>query len=146
MFLGWVPQILSRYDFEKPCYLDNLLLRLSTSYPSAVTYSFEMTFDLFCGKNSGGQWIRENVKQIKNALINPMMENFIKGLNCLTLPNKVLEHHLRNMHRAKSETEFKHEFKTCLVNVFNNDMRGRSIKSVEKTKNDFLKLQQLDCK
>lgn len=34
MFLAYISQMLSSYDFENECYLDELLMKLATKYPN----------------------------------------------------------------------------------------------------------------
>lgn len=38
MFISYVSQLLSSYDFEQVCYLDNLLLKLASKYPKGKSY------------------------------------------------------------------------------------------------------------
>lgn len=34
MFISYISQMLSNFDFEKECYLDQLLLKLAKKYPN----------------------------------------------------------------------------------------------------------------
>lgn len=44
MFLPYVSQILSSYDFENESYLDELLLKLATKYPNGELFFKKITF------------------------------------------------------------------------------------------------------
>lgn len=138
-FLGWITQIISRFDFKKPGFLDNLLVRLSTEYPLAVIYPFRLSYREFNDRNPNVN-DREIVQQILNAIKNPMIEKFIDNICCICLPETVAIHHLKHILRNSKDSENrKKEFKICYDNVFGN-VRGRSSSRVEKFKEEFTEL------
>lgn len=51
MFISYISQMLSNYDFEQDCYLDNLLLKLAVKYPNGEcvknVIQTTLTFDSF---------------------------------------------------------------------------------------------------
>lgn len=143
-FLGWVTQIVSRFDWQKPCFLDDLLLRSAKTYPTAVIYPFQMAFSQFREQKPQAT-VRECVQQIRDALKNPVVEKFIKSLNYLSAPDKVLEHHLHNITIIQSKACFKREIKACFDNVFEGDMRGRSAATVKSLRHYFVELSRMDC-
>ena len=38
MFIPYISQMLSNYDFEEACYLDELLMKVATKYPNGKVY------------------------------------------------------------------------------------------------------------
>lgn len=92
-----------------------------------------------------GAGTREKVQQIVDALHNPVVERFINALSCVSIPEKVLMHHLEIIHH-EGMVSFERELKACFDNVFNNKMRGESVKHIEKYKTQFEDLRKMNCK
>lgn len=145
-FLGWVTQIISRFDFQNPCYLDNLLLRLATTYSSAVIYPFQMAFGQFYDQNPEVIY-HQKVDKIIETLQSPVVDRFIRVLKCLNLPEKVLEHFLCSTFskRGQTHTVYEQKLKACYDDVFENRLRGKSTKKVEAYRSDFDELKKMNC-
>lgn len=108
MFLEWIPQILSHFDFGIICFLDELLLNLSESYPSALTYPFKLSYEQYFSLQSHTKSIkpRDLVNKIKVKLTNNTTDNFIKGIINLCLPIVKLKHHLDRFDKFLCQTAF----------------------------------------
>lgn len=140
-FLAWITQIVSHFDFHKECFLDRLLLRLATTYPSAVIYSFQFAYHQAVDENSVA---REMVQHILNAIKNPMLEQFIKNVNYLSVPEKVIHYHLSNIQQNRGQLEKSwSELKVCYDNVFGSD-RGSSSGRVEQFKGNLEQMMQMN--
>lgn len=88
MFIKWIPQILSIFDFHKPCFLDKLLI-LATEYPAAMFYSFHLSHDQ--NRQHYPSYInRQTVGRILQLLHNPLAEQFMLGLQCICVPNSMI--------------------------------------------------------
>ncbi|XP_055310881.1 DNA-dependent protein kinase catalytic subunit-like [Sitodiplosis mosellana] len=146
IFLGWTTQIVSRFNFKHECFLDNLLLRLATTYPSTVIYTFQLAYRQYYAEKPNAP-IRPVVQQMVNAVKNPMIERFIENVNYLSLPDKVMAYHLHNVIEkiyAKTVYELvREELQTCYDNVYG-EVRGKSAKKVESFKQEFIALMKMD--
>lgn len=138
-FLAWIVQIVSYFDFERECFLDELLLRLATKYPSAVIYSFQLAYNSAIDSKST---VRPIVQQILNAIKNPTLERFITNINCLSLPDKVMEYHLKNVYsRPKQMARNLQELQICYENVYGT-VRGRSANKFQVYKSKLEEIMQ----
>lgn len=108
MFLEWIPQILSQYNFNNSCFLDKLLLNMSVKYPAALVYPFRLSFEQFMSLQSHKSTvqIRDIVNEIQNNLKNNNTDLFINGISNLCLPNMKLKHHLKNLQKFLSNFKF----------------------------------------
>lgn len=146
-FIEWITQIISCFDFENRCYLDDLLLRLAKAYPSAVIYTFQMEYTLFCERTPNAAK-RDIVQQIEATLRNPVTEKFIESLKYVSLADKVLDYHIKNIIEATSESDYKRELDVCFENIFNDkNMRGEA--SVNQVKQlfgrDLMAIKEMNC-
>lgn len=134
---------MSRFDFKKPCFLDTLLLRLATTYPSIIIYAFQLSYNIFCEQHQSVE-IRPLVQQILNTIENPLIEKFINGMKCLSLPDKVIEHHLyRILNRSNLNVNTEQQLKDCYDIVFGNTMRGKSAEKVLPLKNNLIEIMNM---
>lgn len=153
IFLGWTTQIISRFNFKKDCFLDKLLLRLAITYPSQVIYTFQLAHRQYHEQKPNAP-VRLIVKQIENAIKNPMIQNFIENVSYLSLPDKVIVHHLQSVYQkinlekksGHDKYPYQEELETCYQNVYGNG-RGKSKEKVMDFKEEFVKLMQMngDC-
>lgn len=135
---------MARFDFDKTCFLDSLVLRLATAYPSVVIYSFQLEYGRF-RERKPKHTNRPVIQQILDVIQNPLIEKFIESIKCLSLPEKVMEHHLHNAfirHSYPSE-KYRQELKTCSENVFENALRGKSAAKVQQFKQNIVDLMQM---
>lgn len=143
IFLAWITQIISRFDFENVCFLDNLLLRISTAYPSSVIYTFQLAYRQYRAQRPNTP-IRPIVQQIITAIKNPIVERFIQNVNYVSLPDKVLFYHLSKVvEKIVEKTDYREELETCYENVFGNG-RGKSVNRVEVFKKEFTELMKMN--
>lgn len=111
--------------------MDDLLLRLAKAYPSAVIYTFRMEHKLFCERTPIAAK-REIVHQIEATLRNPVTETFNESLKYMSLEDKVLDYHIKNIINTTSESEFQRELDVCFENIFDDkNMRKASVNLVE---------------
>lgn len=140
-FLAWTTQIVSHFDFEKECFLDKLLLRLAIEYPTAVIYSFRLAYHQALDRKSA---VRSVVQQILDAIKNPMLERFIENAMCLSLPEKVMEYHLKIVKsKPHAISKNRRELQICYDNVFGN-VREKSSAEVEKFKHSLEELMEMN--
>lgn len=157
MFLEWIPQILSHFDFGKSCFLDELLLNLSESYPSALLYPFRLSYEQYISvKSNKFIKLRELVNNIKVKLTNNTSDNFIKGIINLCLPIVKLKYHLDRLDKFLSQTAFDElipkekyvfELKQIDDTVFEmNDTKSSDIyKVIEPYRNKLKSLNEIDA-
>lgn len=135
MFLDWIPQVLSNFSFSAPCFLDELVLRLATTYPAAMIYAFQLSYTQYSEKYPNRQ-PRAIVQQILDLLHNPIVEKFINAINCLNLPEKFIITHftdiLLSMQKNQNYTNEMYQNHLLRVQraVFSNDMRGIIVQKV----------------
>lgn len=144
--IGWIPQIVSRFDFEKPHFLDDLLLKLATTYPFALVYTFQLSFEQF-RKQQKPIFIRNVVQQILNKLKSPLVDKFINAMICLSLPEKVLENQLSKIRKnfgSLTQEQFINELEFCQKLVFENEIRGNLTREVRGFKSDFDNLMEMN--
>ncbi|XP_031631692.1 DNA-dependent protein kinase catalytic subunit-like [Contarinia nasturtii] len=135
-FLKWMTQIITNFDFEKPCFLDQLLVELAKTYPTSVIYSFNLIYQRFRERKPNAR-IRSIVRQIQAAIRNPIIEKFIEQINYVSLAEKVLYYHLNKILKLKDEQAVKKELQICYDNVYGGT-RNLSTANISPTiKKDF---------
>ncbi|GAB0097641.1 DNA-dependent protein kinase catalytic subunit [Sergentomyia squamirostris] len=140
MFLKWVPQILSRFNFAAPCYLDKILRLLAQTYPAAIFYAFTMSYNQYLdGLNTPNHVNRAEVNNILNLIRNSGAQKFISALSCLCLPKLMLSCHLFELsnvlNKDSSMACANKMIDKILKNVFGegrDNMQGSAFKQLEK--------------
>lgn len=123
--------------------MDTLLLRLATNYPSIIIYAFQLSFNNFCEHHQSVE-IRPLVQQILDTIKNPLIEKFINGMKCLSLPDKVMQHHLyRILNRSNLNVNTEQQLKECFDIVFGNSLRGKSCEKVIPLKNQMIEIMNM---
>lgn len=155
MFLGWLPQIISNMNFKQANFLDRLLLRIASTYPRAILYPFQLSYDQY-KKDADDQKDRSIVLEILNIIRNRKTELLIRGLLCLCVPEKMLSYHLielsneMQLHSTTFTNELlKKRIKHILSTVWPaNDIRGQAYQQedIEKYRNIIKNLQFMDSK
>lgn len=153
IFLGWTTQIISRFNFKNICFLDKLILRLATTYPTQVIYTFQLAHRQYCEQKPNVP-VRLVVQEIESAIKNPMIQNLIVNVSYLSLPDKVMWHHLQKVYEkihlekksGHDKYPYQEELEICYQNVYGNG-RGKSTEKVLQYKEEFVKLMQMnvDC-
>lgn len=128
---------MSRFDFRQTGFMDTLLLQLSKTYPTIVVYAIQPVYNNFCIQYPK-QSIRPLLQQIFLNIANPLIEKYINGLKCLSLPEKVLQHHLYCI-TDKSKDIDRH-LEECFKNVFENQMRGKAVEKVLALQNEMCEI------
>lgn len=156
MFISWIPQILSRFTFASPCFLDALVVRLAKMYPSAMLFPFQLAHSQYQAKQSGRQSQsspRAIVQQIVELLRNPVTENFIRSIECLNLPEKKLHSHLSRIYTSirtdnnqYTNDEYHSEMASTLESVFKNPLCGPIVDQIQAFKVSVDKMMQLNGK
>lgn len=151
MFLGWIPQILSSFDFRSPCFLDDLLLKLSKAYPTALIYSFQLSYNQYRDKYSDSE-DRDLIHQIRDNLRNDILEKFINSINCLCLPEMVLVAHLSNISKSirlnpnYTTSLYQKHLQNIIDILFENPLQGKLIAKLRQFKTKVNELKTFDCK
>lgn len=130
--------------------MDKLLVRLATTYPSQVIYTFQLAYRQYRERKPNAP-VRLIFQQIENAIKNPMIQSFIENVSYLSLPDKVMVHHLKKanekIHFEKKpghdKYPYQEELEICYQNVYGNG-RGKSKEKVLDLKEEFVKLMQMN--
>lgn len=143
-FIGSISQIMSRFNFEKPCFLGNLLLNLATAYPTIVIYSFQLSYECFKERNPNVKIERPLIRQISKAIENAFLQGFIENLKVLNLPEVVLKFHVSKfLESGKNSKSNQQHLKAGYDDVFNNPLRGKLSDKIQPFREDFDKLMKL---
>lgn len=143
-FLAPISQILSRFNFEKTCFLDNLILRLATEYPAIVIYPFQVSYECFKERNPNIKFERPLIRKIVAAIANPFLQQFIAGLKVANLPEKVLQNYLLEFSKSDVNSVMEQQtLKAGYDDVFNNPMRGKLPFNVQAVKSEIDELLQM---
>lgn len=137
MLFGSISQIMSRFNFEEVCFLDNLVLRLATKYPSIVIYPFRMSHECFNELHPKAANPRPLIQQILNSIDNRFLQKFVDSLKVLNSPERVLHHHFKIFqHNATSKLE-QRRLRVACESVFNSPFRGELSARVKSYQADF---------
>lgn len=143
-FVGSISQIMSRLNFEDTCFLDNLVLRLATEYPSIVIYPFQVSYECFKERNPNVKFQRPIIQQIAAAIENTFLQQFIDSLKVLNLPEKVLQFHLHEFLKAEMKSKpSQQQLKAGYDDVFKNPMRGTLPAMIHSVQSDLDTLMQM---
>ncbi|XP_059610251.1 DNA-dependent protein kinase catalytic subunit-like [Phlebotomus argentipes] len=141
MFLNWVPQILSTFNFSSPCYLDKILHRLAQTYPAAIVYPFTLSYNQHLDMQNSSVPDRKLVTEIIGLTNIPGVSHFISALSCLCLPKLMLASHLTRFYNDLFRETHMPEGKkmkyirNILKNVFREgveNLQGSAFKHIEK--------------
>ncbi|XP_037038023.1 DNA-dependent protein kinase catalytic subunit-like isoform X2 [Bradysia coprophila] len=148
MFLGWISQIISELKFDRDCYIDELVLRLAQTYPTALTYPFKLSHSQYISNCSEEVSDRPMIVRINHISRNPLIDSFVKGLSAVCVPSKMMQHHLMSLNNEflmLSENQFFKKVSDIIETIFPPD---RSYYGTEYDKlnvffNDIRKLSSL---
>jgi hypothetical protein len=151
MFLSWIPQILSHFDFKSVGYLDQLLCRLAKVYPNALIYPFCLSLhqhqQLDINKNSVK---REGVVDIMKNFNNQTVYQFIDAISYVCLPHIMLHHHLyklkKSMNTKTDIKTFRNMLQGVLDVVYEKNIQGSELESIRKYKAKLAQLLKLNGK
>lgn len=154
MFLSWISQILSVLSFERPSFVDDLVLRIGKTYPLAISYPFRLSFEHFQQNQlSSTTGTRPFIGQLIEQLHNPTTDAFVRAMLCLCVPEKKLSHHLLELYYELSnitEAEvFKRRLRSTINSVWPEDtdtVNGRAFDRIEVYRSKIADLEDIDCK
>lgn len=86
------------FDFRGPCFLDNLLIRLTNAYPAAIYYPFQLSRDQYLQRFPSYR-NRQVVEEILFLIKNPLAEQFMDGIQRLCTPKMMLLAHLKTLNK-----------------------------------------------
>lgn len=98
MFLKWIPQLLSNLNFVKANYLDDLILRIGQEFPKALYFPFQLSYEQFQFQNPTNN-DRPTIAAIKSAIYDPKLEQLVRGLSTVCLPQVMFTAHVTNLLR-----------------------------------------------
>ncbi|CRK91834.1 CLUMA_CG005456, isoform A [Clunio marinus] len=139
-FISYISQMMSNYDFEADCYLDELLMRIATKYPNALYFPFELSFN---NHNKITTKMKENVFKIRETISNPTIDMFMKCLQCLVVPEKMIQAHFKDFEfeiesklPEMNTKMFQDAVKVFYKNVFENNenLKGTSFSIIHEFK------------
>lgn len=154
MFISWIPQILSRFSFAAPCFLDQLVVRLARVYSSAMLFPFQLAHSQYKAKfrRNSAPASRPVVDLILELLKNPLAEQLIASIECLSLPEQVLSSHLEPLFVQLRDNEpseidaFHDDLTQTMRMVYENPMRGQIIDRIREFEAPLEELLQIDGK
>lgn len=124
MFLGWISQIISELKYDRNCFVDELLLRLAQTYPTAIIYPFKLSYSQYIQNCFEVVDDRPLIARINEIIHNPLIDCFVKGLLTVGVPYKMLYYHLNSLHNEfhlLSENQFDKKIRNILNTVFPED-------------------------
>ncbi|KAG5673262.1 hypothetical protein PVAND_003325 [Polypedilum vanderplanki] len=140
IFIPYISHILSNFDFENDCYLDQLILNLAKKYPNALYYPFKLSRDNFYHVNESQVMEKALVNEINNIVSIPIMERFTSALQCLVIPEKLVEIHFQNfcdevVERRIDNSKYQEKIQNMFDKIFkhNNDMKGSDFSKIQRT-------------
>jgi Phosphatidylinositol 3- and 4-kinase len=149
MFLSWIPQIMSHFDFKSPCYLDSLLLRLSTVYPNAMIFPFGLALRQFqqLSPSAESRIKREGVAEITKSFTNPILFQMIEALSYVCLPCTLLTHHVTKLlqglaHQLGWDT-FKRDLEILLEVCYGRNEQGTEMEKIKKFRDQLVGLRSV---
>lgn len=151
MFLSYVSQILSNFNFEDDSYLDNLIHKLALKYPNGLYFPFKLSYEHY--KRSSNREMQKELIQLLDSIIsNPLLDNFSRSMMSLCVPANMIYIHAKNLYHDMMEDEIRteHQFQDKLKHMhlvlFENDMLGDEFKRIEKYKETLSRLMTLNRK
>ncbi|KAG4079582.1 hypothetical protein HA402_014371 [Bradysia odoriphaga] len=124
MFLGWISQIISELKFDRDCYVDELILRLAQTYPTALIYPFKLSHSQYTSNCLEEVNDRPLIARINDIIRNPFIDSFVKGLSAVCVPSKKMYHHLQSLNsdfRMLTENQFFKRVTDILETLFPTD-------------------------
>lgn len=126
MFLGWISQIISEIKFDRVSFIDELILRLAQTYPTAIHYPFKLSHSQYINDCVDVVNDRPLITRINDTIHNPLIDSFVNGLLAVCIPYKMLYYHMSTLHtefRLLTENQFNRKVKSILDMVFPSDRR-----------------------
>lgn len=143
---------MSTFSFQNECFLDGLVLRLATSFPSAMLYPFKISMKQYEERHTHNHH-RDVVNQIRDLLSakNPLAEHFLKGIKCLCMPDTLLLSHLEYLkkllqHQDLSRLSFQSALEDVLSAIYKNDARGPIFAQIDQFDNKLRDLALINSK
>lgn len=132
MFIPYISQILSNYDFENDYYLDNLLMKIAMKYPNALYFPFKLSIINFRETSDNTGMMKPKVSEIDSLIYNKQLDEFVKAIECLTLPEKLVGSQVQAFTskvmkgQFQSDEDYKKEFEKTYHEAFerNGNMKG----------------------
>lgn len=139
MFISYISQILSSFDFESECYLDKLIKKLAKKYPNALFFPFKLSRDNSHHIHDNQIMEKPLVNEINELVSSPIMNKFTSALQCLVIPEKLLDCHFQNFRDCLNANNVTHEKYEAAVQdlcdkVFkdNNELKGVDFGKIKK--------------
>lgn len=92
-FLTWSSQIMSHFDFTRPSFLNDLVIKLSKAFPSQMMYPFQLAWSISKLHESAERKATpsKHVGDILEILHNPLTEKFIENIQLLCYPENIIK-------------------------------------------------------
>ena len=152
LFLSYISQILSNYDFEAISYLDSLIKKLAQQYANGLYFPFKLSYNHYKHSKLPGHQEKQHVHKLEALLSNPQLDKFSKSVMTLCVPIKMIYTHVKKFHQALFEEnvttndQFQAMLLEILLILFGNEMFGEEFKSIQEFKAILEGLQILNCK
>lgn len=155
MFFTWTHQILSYYDFEHVCLVDELVKRMAKEYPLTLIFPFHSSYKIFIEQKKFENYQPHGkVQEIIDLIKNPKAEKMINAFHSLCLPENILSSHLRIVkvsidknHNYTNEM-FKQHMSNAYKLIYENEFLTNIVATDKyiKYKNEIEELTRMNCK
>ncbi|XP_055921547.1 DNA-dependent protein kinase catalytic subunit-like isoform X2 [Eupeodes corollae] len=103
-YLAWIPQILSSFELNQSCYLDDVLRSIALKYPDALRYPFSTWYrqakiNSSLSRDEGHSSDRSVIHQIMDNLHHKLCDKFMKSFRYLAVPEAFLMSQLQSFDR-----------------------------------------------
>lgn len=139
MFLGWIPQLLANVDTPKIFSLQNIIIKIATAYPQAITYAYRLSKEKYkFNDDAVGDLGKELVERYKYFFIfyltkilhlasifrlnrlcsENIIDEFLKALASVANPTSILRYYIDKLFKACNSQENFNVAKQQFLNEF----------------------------
>ena len=153
IFLSYIPQILSHFDFKSDCYLDNLMLTLARKYPNSMFFPFKLSHEYYQQNLVKLVKDRKVVKQLIDLIESPIMMKFMNAMQNLCMPELILKTHLMSFRSSMKDSKmtagkFNKQLKSLINILFNSnlDLKGEYFSKIKSYEQELEDMHKSKCK
>lgn len=130
IFLGYISQILSNFDFEDDCYLDSLIMKIASKYPRALYFAFIISYEHYKHQDEDREMEKPLIQDLKDQIQSPLLDQFVEEIGKLCLPGNMFFCYLKNfsIKVAEQKVPFKKLEEECerIHEMFKNKFPGKA--------------------
>jgi hypothetical protein len=135
VFLDFLSQILSNFDFENDCYLDNLILKISKKYPRAIYYPFKISYEHY-KQTHDREMEKPLIQELIDLIESPLLKRFVSEIGRLCLPENMILFHFKDFkmkvaERKLSYAQLEEERQKIQDVVFKDKSSGQEFRKID---------------